>query len=174
MSPLTAAAPQRFPRSAAGEVGFRLPAELRAAGEARRRVRGALASWGVPEETARTVELVVSELVANAVRHTASATVGARLWDRGDVLGVEITDEHAGAEGPSRRAAAEEDECGRGLALVDALTLRWGVVAEGPGTGQRVWAEVPRADWEMDAATGRAPRRPTPSVAPAAPTEQRS
>ncbi|MDT0268711.1 ATP-binding protein [Streptomyces sp. DSM 44915] len=147
MVPLATAAPRRptYPTpTARGESSFRLPAELRAAGQARRRVRVALAAWGVPTPAAEAAELVVSELVANAVRHTASGTVHCRLWDTGSRLGVEVTDEHAGPHRPRQRAAQAQDEGGRGLALVDAVSLRWGVTAAAAGPGQRVWAELPR------------------------------
>lgn len=163
MLSLAAAATQPSPRPAArGELGFRLPAELRAVGQARRRVRAALAAWGVSEETAQTVELVVSELTTNAVRHTESTTVGCRLWEAGDRLGVEVTDEHGGTRAPRQRAAGAEDECGRGLALVGALSLRWGVDTAWFGVGQRVWAELPYSTRETDAAAaaGRGPDHP--------------
>ncbi|RMI44133.1 ATP-binding protein [Streptomyces triticirhizae] len=162
MLSLAAAATQRSSRPARGELRFRLPAELRAAGQARRRVRFALAAWGVSDETAETVELVISELTANAVRHTESATVDCRLWDAGDRLGVEVTDEHAGSRTPRPRAAGVDEECGRGLALVDALSLRWGVAPARLGIGQRVWAELPHDARENDAAApaGRGPNRP--------------
>jgi anti-sigma regulatory factor (Ser/Thr protein kinase) len=80
--------------------------------------------------------LVTSELAANAVRHTASDfLVEARLDD--GALHVAVVDGHPYQPG----SMVAEDESGRGLLLVAAVSRRWGV--ERLGTGKVVWAEVP-------------------------------
>ncbi|WP_062217787.1 ATP-binding protein [Streptomyces sp. NBRC 109706] len=178
MAPLAATALQRSPRparAARGEIGFSLPAELRTPRWARHRVRVTLAAWGVAAEAAETVELVISELATNAVRHTATTTLRCRLLDTADRLLVEVTGEHTGAKDPQRRDAGTDDEGGRGLALVEALSIRWGVTTAGHGTAQCVWAELPRVPAEFSPVGDPAPttgRAPGQRAAPAA--ERRS
>ncbi|MDH6116560.1 PAS domain S-box-containing protein [Kitasatospora sp. GAS204A] len=115
-------------------VGWTLPAEPTAVSRARRLVRGALQEWDA-EELTDTVELLVSELVTNAVRY-ASAPIGVRLT-YGETLLVEISDPLP--DPPRERHAAAADEGGRGLELVRRLALRWGARAE--GMGKVVWFE---------------------------------
>ncbi|MFE9425372.1 SpoIIE family protein phosphatase [Kitasatospora sp. NPDC006697] len=124
-------------------VGWTLPAEPTAVSRARRLVRGALRDWSVAELT-DTVELLVSELVTNAVRY-ASAPIGVRLTLAG-VLLVEISDPLP--DPPRERHAAEGDEGGRGLELVRRLALRWGARAE--GMGKVVWFEQELPGKEAD------------------------
>ncbi|WP_051970024.1 SpoIIE family protein phosphatase [Kitasatospora azatica] len=115
-------------------VGWTLPAEPTAVSRARRLVRGVLQEW-VIEELTDVAELLVSELVTNAVRY-ASAPIGVRLT-LGETLLVEISDPLP--DPPRERHAAEADEGGRGLELVRRLALRWGARAE--GMGKVVWFE---------------------------------
>ena len=56
-------------------------------------------------------------------------------------LRIAVGDQESRA--PSVTSAASDDENGRGLALVEALTLRWGVVPRGPA-GKVVWAVLGR------------------------------
>ncbi|MFG2842140.1 SpoIIE family protein phosphatase [Kitasatospora sp. NPDC048296] len=116
-------------------AGWTLPAEPTAVSRARRLVRAALAEWGV-EDLTDTAELLVSELVTNAVRY-ASAPIGVRLT-LGETLLVEISDPLP--DPPRERHAAEADEGGRGLELVHRLALHWGARAE--GIGKVVWFEL--------------------------------
>jgi anti-sigma regulatory factor (Ser/Thr protein kinase) len=84
-------------------------------------------------------ELVVTELVANAVRH-ARTPVTVRLVLDDVLLRVEVCD---GSTRPARmRVACPTEEGGRGLLLVDALSDAWGVEAD--RTGKRVWAQFAR------------------------------
>jgi len=93
------------------------------------------------EDLIDTVTLLVSELVTNAVLHAGSeAEVLVRLT--GATARVEVTDTSAESVAP-RDAAADEDS-GRGLALVENLTRRWGV-RPATGGGKTVWFEVDRA-----------------------------
>lgn len=108
--------------------------------------------WGLGE-LADTVELVVSELVTNAVqasvdhdgrpRYSAEyglACVHLRLSTDGLALLVEVWDENALPPAPVQPNLA--DEGGRGLMLVDALTERWGWSLPSSGRGKIVWALV--------------------------------
>jgi serine phosphatase RsbU (regulator of sigma subunit)/PAS domain-containing protein len=111
-----------------------LPEDPRAAGEARRHVREQLASWRL-EELTTTTELVVSELVANVVRH-ARGPYRLRLL-RSQRLVCEVFD--GSLTTPRPRRAAWTDEGGRGLQLVAALCDRWG--SRNVTTGKVIWTE---------------------------------
>ncbi|WTP28004.1 serine/threonine-protein phosphatase [Streptomyces sp. NBC_00203] len=109
------------------------------AGQARRLTRRALRRWGL-ESLLDSTELMVSEVVTNAVRY-ASRPIALRLL-RTDVLRCEVTDDSP--QVPRMRRAAPGDEGGRGLFLVDQLAQRWG--ATRLSTGKVVWFEqqIPR------------------------------
>ncbi|MEN8654675.1 SpoIIE family protein phosphatase [Streptomyces sp. 21So2-11] len=106
-------------------------------GRARRLVRGQLAVWGV-EEVADQVELLVSEVVTNAVRHARHHPVELRLV-RTDALLCEVGDDSHTL--PALMSAGPGDEAGRGLAVVSALAREWGTSRT--GDGKMVWFEVP-------------------------------
>ncbi|GAA2677326.1 hypothetical protein GCM10009864_56180 [Streptomyces lunalinharesii] len=92
-------------------------------------------------ELVGVAELLVSELVANAVRAQGEdgAWVGVRFVFSGERLRLEVRD--GSAEQPVLNDDVEEDaECGRGLGLVDAVASGWGVVPD--GIGKVVWAEL--------------------------------
>jgi anti-sigma regulatory factor (Ser/Thr protein kinase) len=123
-----------------------LPASVPAV---RHDVRGVLADWGVPAERVDAVELVVSELMANAVRHaglrTREVLVAVERDGHGGVR-LEVTDAH-GEAGPELRNADADAESGRGLSLVDAVTGgRWGFSRDPRTGGKRVWARIPESD----------------------------
>ncbi|KOV57777.1 hypothetical protein ADL01_39270 [Streptomyces sp. NRRL WC-3618] len=101
---------------------------------ARKRVSDQLAVWGLEDLTFVT-ELVVSELVTNAIRH-AEAPIGLRLILNRSLI-CEVADGSSGA--PHPRRARIFDEGGRGLLLVAQLTDRWGT-RQTP-TGKIIWAE---------------------------------
>ncbi|MFF3330457.1 ATP-binding protein [Streptomyces sp. NPDC002888] len=92
--------------------------------------------------TCDEVELCVTELVANVIRHVGEGTpVRVRVF-RADGAGrirVEVADPDARAL-PVLRQATDEDEAGRGLRILDELALRWGV--ELWAGGKTVWCEV--------------------------------
>ncbi|MFI6092160.1 SpoIIE family protein phosphatase [Streptomyces sp. NPDC051218] len=102
---------------------------------ARRLARSALERWGLQELT-DSVELLVSEVVTNAVRY-ASRPVTLRLL-RTDVLRCEVGDDVP--QLPRLRQARATDEGGRGLYLVNKLARRWG--ATRLSTGKVVWFEL--------------------------------
>ncbi|GGO97179.1 hypothetical protein GCM10012280_58390 [Wenjunlia tyrosinilytica] len=104
--------------------------------EARESVTRQLAAWGL-DHLAFTTELIVSELVTNAIRY-GGGPVGLRLI-RHDVLICEVTD--PSSTQPRLRRARATDEGGRGLLLVAQLTHRWG--CRYGQSGKTIWAEQP-------------------------------
>ncbi|MEV6121866.1 ATP-binding protein [Streptomyces sp. NPDC052077] len=106
---------------------FRVPKRRRNVPEARQRTREALAKWGVSNETAETAALLVSELVANAVLHcrVSYAQVQVVLTLDDAELTLEVSDPDRDRV-PRAHESAPDDEGGRGLALVEALSDDWG------------------------------------------------
>jgi serine phosphatase RsbU (regulator of sigma subunit) len=86
------------------------------------------------------LELVVTELVTNAVLHTHEGDIELRLLELDDAVRVEVED--AGHGMPVAVRESTEAMTGRGLALVAALCRAWGVESGQPGH-KVVWAEVP-------------------------------
>lgn len=114
-----------------------LPGDGSAAGQARRLVRRQLAQWHM-SALDDAAELVVSELVANALRYGRGA--GPMRMIRGDRLVIELSDQ--GPDLPQIQHASLSDEGGRGLQLVNALCRRWGSCRT--PYGKVVWAEFDR------------------------------
>jgi serine phosphatase RsbU (regulator of sigma subunit)/anti-sigma regulatory factor (Ser/Thr protein kinase) len=128
----------RFDGIAPSDVAYWfLEPEDAAPGRARRLARRALSRWGM-EDMTDSVELLVSEVVTNAVRY-ASRPVTLRLL-RTDVLRCEVGDDVP--QLPRLRQARATDEGGRGLYLVNRLARRWG--ATRLSTGKVVWFELNR------------------------------
>jgi serine phosphatase RsbU (regulator of sigma subunit)/anti-sigma regulatory factor (Ser/Thr protein kinase) len=126
----------RFDGIAPSDVAYwSLEPEDAAPGRARRLARRALGRWGM-EELTDSVELLVSEVVTNAVRY-ATKPVTLRLL-RTDVLRCEVGDDVP--QLPRLRQARATDEGGRGLYLVNRLARRWG--ATRLSTGKVVWFEL--------------------------------
>ncbi|MEU4094641.1 SpoIIE family protein phosphatase [Streptomyces sp. NPDC026673] len=123
---------------------WELPADPAVVADARRRAADRLAEWGLAE-TVFLTELVVSELVTNAVRYAAGGPIQLRLI-RDTTLICEVSDTSSTA--PHLRRARIYDEGGRGLLLVAQLTRRWG--SRQTATGKTIWAEqdLPRAERE--------------------------
>ncbi|MFK4105291.1 SpoIIE family protein phosphatase [Streptomyces sp. NPDC019531] len=94
-----------------------------------------LTEWGL-EELQFTTELLVSELVTNAIRY-AGAPIRLRLIHQPDVLICEVFD--ASSTSPRMRHARATDEGGRGLFIVAQLTQRWGT--RYTAAGKVIWAE---------------------------------
>ncbi|MGI5196465.1 SpoIIE family protein phosphatase [Streptomyces sp. CA-288835] len=117
-------------RTAAWEV----PADLSAVARVRAAATRTLEEWGLSEE-AFTTELILSELVTNALRH-ATAPIRIRLI-RDRALICEVSD--ASSTAPHLRRAATTDEGGRGLFLVSQFAERWGT--RYTGGGKVIWTE---------------------------------
>lgn len=109
------------------------------ANEARREAGTLLAEWGLGQQ-ASLGELVVSELVANAVCH-GEPPIWVRLSADGGGLRVEVHD--GGVGRPVRRHPGTDDECGRGLEVLDRLIElhggERGVIADPDGPGKTVY-----------------------------------
>ncbi|MFI7326959.1 SpoIIE family protein phosphatase [Streptomyces rubiginosohelvolus] len=120
---------------------WELSAEAVSVGRARELATGQLEDWGL-EELVFATQLVVSELVTNAVRY-AGGPLGLRLI-RDRTLVCEVAD--TGHTSPHLRHSAEDDEGGRGLFIVAQLVQRWGT--RYTPTGKTIWTEqaLPPAD----------------------------
>lgn len=120
-----------------------LSSTRRGARLARRLAVQQLAEWGLPHDTecARTVELIVAELAANAVvhGHVVGRDFELRLVRTAGAVRVEVSDAR-GERLPCVARGAEDGEGGRGLVLVEALADRWGVRER--DVGKTVWARV--------------------------------
>ncbi|MFF2505516.1 ATP-binding protein [Streptomyces sp. NPDC058067] len=134
-------------RSGAASVRRRSSFELAphpgSAAQARKLTRAHLRGWAVCDDTCDAAALVVSELVTNAIVHTASRRIVCELHDGHDRVRIAVRDEgwSPGAPHPGRRVAPEEEH-GRGLLLVAAVSTAWGAQETGPGL--LVWAELAR------------------------------
>jgi PAS domain S-box-containing protein len=111
-----------------------LPADPAIVADARRQVATRLTCWGL-EDAVCVTELVVSELVTNAIRHAESPIQLRLIRDR--TLICEVSDGSSTA--PHLRRARVYDEGGRGLLLVSQLTQRWGT--RQTLHGKTIWAE---------------------------------
>ncbi|MEU2327608.1 ATP-binding protein [Streptomyces althioticus] len=137
--------PATAPSGASAERRFRfeLAAHPGSPAQARRLTRARLTGWSVCEDTCDTAALVVSELVTNAIVHTASSHVVCELHDGDDLLRIAVRDEGCAPDRPRANTRQQpEEEHGRGLLLVDALCHAWGAREHGPGL--LVWADLPR------------------------------
>ncbi|WP_046727120.1 SpoIIE family protein phosphatase [Streptomyces humi] len=115
-------------------VSWDVPVDPAAVGEVRAKAVNQVEAWGY-DELAVTTELVVSELVTNAIRY-AEPPIRLRLL-RNTRLTCEVADGSSTA--PRLRHARSTDEGGRGLFLVAQLAHRWG--ARYTGEGKVIWAE---------------------------------
>ncbi|MFG2408319.1 ATP-binding protein [Streptomyces brevispora] len=111
---------------------------------ARAVLRARLGEWRAGQKVAESGELVLSELVTNALRVQVPGDrmVGVRIEcrGRGELLRLEVSDTGEGR--PVVRQPGELDTDGRGLLLVEALAHRWGVDERQAGIGKTVWAEL--------------------------------
>ncbi|HZG04809.1 MAG TPA: SpoIIE family protein phosphatase [Streptomyces sp.] len=114
-----------------------VPSDPAAVSVVRGDVARRLADWGL-DDLAFSTELILSELVTNAIRH-AAGPVRVRLLRLERSLICEVSD--ASSTSPHLRRAATTDEGGRGLFLVAQLSERWGT--RYTGTGKVIWAEQP-------------------------------
>lgn len=105
-------------------------------GRMRRITRASLRNWALPGALIEDAELVVSELVTNAIDH-GHGCVGLRVRHVAEGLRVEVSDDST-SPAELRQVSADEVS-GRGLFLVDTLTTAWGV-SEG---GRTTWCLLP-------------------------------
>lgn len=114
-----------------------LPADPEAAPIARAAARRQLETWGMDEETAFTTELIVSELVGNAVRYGTPPLRLRLILER--MLTCEVSDTATSA--PQVKHARTIDETGRGLFIIASVADQWGTRYQ--AQGKTVWAEQP-------------------------------
>lgn len=95
--------------------------------------------WGLDERVTGDGCLLVSELVTNALLHGGG---GIRLLVRLVLDGLQIEVCDGGGGVPRQRSSSEDDEHGRGLAIVAAFALEWGHDARPEGTC--VWFTIAR------------------------------
>nr|WP_079048840.1 ATP-binding protein [Streptomyces puniciscabiei] len=149
----TAAAADRPGRGAATEAApddaaagrrfrFELAAHPGSVAQARRLAHARLTGWSVCADTCDSAVLVISELVTNAIVHTASSRVVCELHDQDDTVRIAVRDEGCAPGEPHPCPQRADEEHGRGLLLVGALCRAWGVQEHGPGL--LVWAELAR------------------------------
>ncbi len=124
---------------AAHVVTWDVPDDPASCGTARKDVEGQLTRWEL-QEAAFTTELVVTELISNAIRHSSGPIRLRLILDR--TLIVEVSDTSSTA--PHLRRAALFDEGGRGLMLVAQLAQRWGT--RHSADGKTIWAELQLPD----------------------------
>ncbi len=121
-------------------VRWDLPSEPSAVPRLRAASRKQLAEWSL-ETMAFTTELILSELMTNAIRH-ASGPIEVRLL-RDRTLISEVSD--ASSTSPHLRRASATDEGGRGLFLVAQLARRWGT--RYTDQGKTIWVEQELSRW---------------------------
>jgi serine phosphatase RsbU (regulator of sigma subunit) len=117
-------------------ISWDLPAEPAAVAGARARAARQLADWGLDELTFPT-EVLVSELVTNAIQHAQPPLQLRMILDT--ALSCEVAD--ASSTAPHPRRADRYDEDGRGLMLVAQIAARWGT--RYTRSGKTVWAQQP-------------------------------
>ncbi|MEE4594798.1 SpoIIE family protein phosphatase [Streptomyces sp. DSM 41524] len=118
---------------------WHLPSAPQSVGRARELAREQLETWGL-DDLVDTTELLVSELVTNALRYGEGEIRLRLLLDR--TLVCEVWD--GGLVQPRRRRARDTDEGGRGLQLVGLLSAGWG--SRRTPLGKTVWFELALPD----------------------------
>ncbi|MEN3307682.1 MAG: hypothetical protein V7603_3884 [Micromonosporaceae bacterium] len=125
-----------------------VPHHARGARVARHRLAGELRGTVSPELLADAVA-IVAELVGNAIRHARPlpgdvirVAWRVRAGGRGEYLQVRVTDGGGDPQHPRQRSSSPDAVDGRGLAIVAALAVHWGVDRD--GLGQSVWADLRR------------------------------
>lgn len=174
-------------RPVADGVALRLPARSASVATARHAVRDVAARWSLPETVVLDAEMVVSELVTNAVLHARTdcelsiepCLPGLRLAVADDdnqsplppTAFVPVGEGLLTGAAEGHRALADllaERATGRGMAIVEALSTTWGV--ETRGGGKVVWAELGTG---LGTAEGDAPAPPPAASRAAVPTARR-
>jgi anti-sigma regulatory factor (Ser/Thr protein kinase) len=96
---------------------------------------------GSPASVLEAVELMVSELATNCIRHERTSFHITVLGSTREIR-VEVTDSGLGT--PTMRSPGPDEPSGRGLQIVDMLSDRWGVEPEDP-SGKTAWFTMPAA-----------------------------
>jgi anti-sigma regulatory factor (Ser/Thr protein kinase) len=146
-------------RAATETVGIRrtrqvyLDAHAKSAAPSRHFVRRVCASWQFDQERIGIAELLATELIANAIQASdyglpsTDRRIGLRLAELADILIIEVWD--ASPEPPVLLHPSAEQDHGRGLQLVDALSIRWGHYSA-PMGGKVVFCVLARTEAACD------------------------
>jgi anti-sigma regulatory factor (Ser/Thr protein kinase) len=124
------------------QATLQLVPALRAPRAARAFVAETLTAWNVQADKVEAAQLVVSELVTNAVLHAAGSPtirLDVRLTD--GAVRVLVSDGGLGEPERSPQLDPSTGETGRGVWLVEAFAKRWGTETHGRG-GKTVWCEL--------------------------------
>lgn len=119
------------------QVRVTLTPEGGSCARARQVVRDAAASWGLSEDLTDDAQLVVTELVSNGIDHGEGLITLTVSRKAGGML-VEVHDESP--KQPQVRPVDTSSARGRGMQLVQALSVRWGTTPD--VRGKVVWAEL--------------------------------
>ena len=120
---------------------LQLSAEPASAGAARAEVAEVLRDCGAVAQIG-VAELLVTEVVANAVRHAGGEQIHLGITVGADAVRVEVGDDGDSFPVPGL-PPGEDDPGGRGLMIVEGLASRWGYEKAEAG-GKRVWFEIDR------------------------------
>ncbi|MFE5333745.1 ATP-binding protein [Embleya sp. NPDC056575] len=136
----TPADPAEPPALRGGAVFEAVAAEVP---RARRVLASALRRRHVHEDDVHTAQLIVCELLSNAIRHGSGPTMDLDVRIEPTRIHLAVRSRHARPRRlPRPNGAAEDSECGRGLRLVEALAVEWG---SRPVAGELlVWATLAR------------------------------
>jgi anti-sigma regulatory factor (Ser/Thr protein kinase) len=122
-------------------ASWELPSDPQAVSTARALTRDTLAKWGLHDEIDDVV-LVVSEVVTNAVVH-AEAPIELALQKHGRSVRGAVSDRSVSR--PQLVTAGADQLSGRGMAIVQAMTSRWGTQLLPEHGGKAVWFEFRRS-----------------------------
>ncbi|RII21087.1 hypothetical protein DSC45_01605 [Streptomyces sp. YIM 130001] len=128
------------------------PPQLASVPRARRRIARVVGAWDCAELVADAA-LLGSELVSNALLHGCLRDRLFRVEVVRTVVGVRVSvTDPVGERWPQPRTADAVEQFGRGLAVVQALASRWGVLAR--TVGKTVWADLDGSVGATDAYAG--------------------
>ncbi|MCP2352991.1 anti-sigma regulatory factor (Ser/Thr protein kinase) [Nonomuraea thailandensis] len=120
------------------QTSWLFEAALASVPAARHSVGAQARRWGFAEEST-AAELLITEVVTNALGHT-SEPIQVRMSNGNSVLRMEVEEHGSSAPLPPARLPGPEAESGRGLFLLEALSQEWGV--DRTATGKIVWFEI--------------------------------
>lgn len=122
-----------------------LPGHRQSVGVGRHWVVNAAVARGITGMANQVIELLSSELLANAVLHgPQGAAIGLQVTHTDEVVRVSVSD--AGTESPVVMHNEPSAPNGRGMAIVEAMSSRWGVDDHEDG-GKTVWYELDLVDF---------------------------
>ncbi|MEU3597151.1 ATP-binding protein [Streptomyces sp. NPDC006798] len=112
------------------------PGDARRVSQMRRIGRAALRSWGL-RQAVDSAELIISELVTNAIENGSGSSVGFSISYAGATVRIEVAD-GSHSRPRVRRRGDSYDEHGRGMVLIEYLASAWGTSED----GTRTWCEL--------------------------------